>query len=177
MNTETNNTRSNYKRNLVRFRKVYRRVDRTFTRMGDFMMNLVFHRGRPGSIDFNAAPEFADGTILLRQFGDGLDTEGKPLKTEIAFRVENRWMVRQGRPSNAFLNEIMSRCLEAGFKPAYIKWNCKIMMPYDVAALSAMRRPDDTVLPPARLWTEKQSFPQYSQDVAMARNSTIIQRF
>jgi hypothetical protein len=157
------------RRNAVRIRKVWRGYKELCSDTGDYMVNLLFFKGKVGLVHFNVPDENADGTLMLREFGDARNVE-------INYAIENRWLVNGKKLPNGYvLSEIRTQGMTQGYKIAYIKWAGKKLMPYAVPALSLMRRPDDVKIPAQELWTEAQEFPQYKTD-PLARIPGIIQR-
>lgn len=159
------------KRNAVRVRRGWRAYCQLISDTGDFAINLMFFRGKVGQVIFDLAEgDMGDGTIVVRQFGV------EQVTIELPFRIENRWLVNgKDLPSGYVLSTIRSQALTAGFNVVHLTWGGRKLMPYTVAPLGLLRKPDDVVLPQEEKWTEEQNFPQYAGD-PLGRHSNVLQR-
>lgn len=159
------------RRNAVRVRKTWRAYKQLISDTGDFVINLMFFRGKIGQVVLDLQDtDVPDGFIVARQFGE------EQRMVEIAFRIENRWLVNgKELPSGYVLSQVRTQAMIAGYKVAYLKWGNKKLMPYQVAPLGLIRKPDDVMLPAEEKWTEEQQFPQYAGDLN-ARYGNIVQR-
>ena len=103
------------KRRLVKAYRLVTAVEVLMAAVGDFVIDLVFYRGRPGSIDFMVEGQEADGTVLLREFGDRRNVT-------IPFRVANRRYGNRAEATKLFIMAIQSQCLEQGYRLVRVTW-------------------------------------------------------
>ncbi len=123
----------------------FKAIDRFLHYISIRLADLTYLKGRVGTVIFNVDDEERDGYLMLREYGD-------QRMVRMNFRIENRWVAERGKLTNRHLNELMTQALDAGYRVAHVYWGERRVIPYNVEAISLLRRPDDVRLPPERRW-------------------------